>query len=572
MLLKRLWKQIAYKRKKQLLIIIVIMLLSSFAEVLSIGAVIPFLGVLANPELIFQHDRAQFFVNYFGLTEANQLLFPFTVIFITAVLLAGLTRIILLWGQTRLAHAIGTDFSYQIYKNTLYQSYSDHISQNSSDVVATIATKVDQVVSEAILSVINILSSLVMLSMILTLLIVIHPVMAITAMIGFVLIYSALIKTTKNKLHSNSNKISKNTSRLVKFLNEGLGGIRDILIDSSQESHLRAFRSVDVSRRRALANNQIIGQSPRYAVEALGMVLIACLAFSLSENETRLIGALPMIGALAVGAQRMLPMAQLIYGSLSSIRGGEGTLRDSLVLLEKSLPDNSNLLADETVLFHKLIQLNELSFRYQKNAPLVLSKINLKIPKGSMIGFIGTTGSGKSTLLDITMGLLQPSEGELKIDGVEINAKNCSGWQSHIAHIPQTIYLSDSTIAENIAFGLPKEQIDYKRVISVAKKAQIDDTIQSWEGKYNSIVGERGVRLSGGQRQRIGIARALYKNASVLIFDEATSALDNKTEKAVMTAINAISKDVTILLVAHRLSTLTNCDFIIELENGKIIS
>ena len=569
LLLKRLWQQINAKRKKQLGLIMVIMLMASVAELVSIGAVIPFLGVLANPEVVFQYEGLQYFINYFGITDSSQLLLPFTVMFSIAAVLAALTRIILLWSQAVLAHAIGADFSYQIYKHTLYQSYSTHIVRNSSEVIATISTKTDQVVSQTLLPVLNILSSIIMLSMILMMLIAIHPVITMSAMAGFAFIYSVIILSTKKKLLLNSNTISQNTSITVKFLQEGLGGIRDILIDGTQATYSRAFQAVDVARRRALVNNRIIAQSPRYGIESLGMVLIAWLAFSLSDTETGLISALPIIGALALGAQRMLPMLQNIYGSLSSIRGGQGILQDSLVLLEQSLPKYANKLTSETILFQKVIQLNNLGFRYQKNTPLVLSEINLEIPKGSIIGFIGTTGSGKSTLLDIIMALLHPSTGSLEVDGVEINTNNYRGWQSHIAHIPQNIYLSDATIAENIAFGLPKDKIDYQRVVSVAQKAQIDETIQSWKQQYDTVVGERGVRLSGGQRQRIGIARALYKKADVLIFDEATSALDNSTEKAVMDAIDEISKDVTILIVAHRLSTLKNCDLIVELENGK---
>jgi len=569
LLLKRLWQQINAKRKKQLGLIMVIMLMASVAELVSIGAVIPFLGVLANPEVVFQYEGLQYFINYFGITDSSQLLLPFTVMFSIAAVLAAFTRIILLWSQAVLAHAIGADFSYQIYKHTLYQSYSTHIARNSSEVIATISTKADQVVSQTLLPVLNILSSIIMLSMILMMLIAINPVITISAMAGFAFIYSVIILSTKKKLLLNSNTISQNTSITVKFLQEGLGGIRDILIDGTQATYCRAFQAVDLARRRALVNNRIIGQSPRYGIESLGMVLIAWLAFSLSDTETGLISALPIIGALALGAQRMLPMLQNMYGSLSSIRGGQGILQDSLALLEQSLPKYANKLTSETILFQKVIQLNNLGFRYQKNTPWVLSEINLEIPKGSIIGFIGTTGSGKSTLLDIIMALLHPSKGSLEVDGVEINANNYRGWQSHIAHIPQNIYLSDATIAENIAFGLPKDKIDYQRVVSVAQKAQIDETIQSWKQQYDTVVGERGVRLSGGQRQRIGIARALYKHADVLIFDEATSALDNSTEKAVMDAIDEISKDVTILIVAHRLSTLKNCDLIVELENGK---
>ncbi len=569
-LLKRLWRQINAKRKKQLGLMTVLMLMASMAELVSIGAVVPFLGVLANPEVVFEHESLQYFINYFGITNSSQLLLPFTMIFSIAALLAGLTRIILLWSQTRMAAAIGADFSYKIYEHTLYQPYSAHIAQNSSEVIAAISTKTDQVVGQTLLPILAILSSFIMLSVILMMLIALHPVMTFSAMAGFAFIYSILILTTKKKLYLNSHKISQNTSKMIKFLQEGLGGIRDVLIDGTQPAYCRAFQTVDGERRRALANNQIMAQAPRYGVEALGMVLIALLAFSLSGTETGLIGALPMIGALAIGAQRMLPMLQHIYGSLSLIRGSQGILQDSLTLFERPLPKYAKKLTDETILFQKEIQLNNLGFRYQKNTPWVLSKINLKIPQGSMIGFVGTTGSGKSTLLDIIMALLHPSKGVLEVDGVEINTDNYRGWQSHIAHIPQTIYLSDTTIAENIAFGLPKDRIDYKRVVSAAQKAQIDETIQSWDQRYDTVVGERGVRLSGGQRQRIGIARALYKHADVLIFDEATSALDSVTEKAVMDAIDGISKDVTVLIVAHRLSTLKSCDLVVELESGKI--
>ena len=566
---KRLWIQINTKRKRQLGIVMILMIMASVAEIVSIGAVVPFLSVLANPEVVYEHERLQYFIKYFGITNSSQLLLPFTLIFSIAAILAGLTRIVLLWSQTKLAAAIGADFSFQIYNHTLFQSYSEHIAQNSSEVIAAISTKTDQVVGQTLLPILAILSSFIMLSMILILLMIIHFAMTLSAIAGFAFIYSILILATKRKLHLNSYVISQNTTKMIKFLQEGLGGIRDILIDGTQATYSRAFKSVDGARRRGLANNQIMAQGPRYGVEALGMVLIALLAFSLSETEDGIIGALPMVGALAVGAQRMLPMLQHIYGSLSLIRGSRGILENSLTFLERQIPEHAKKLKEENILFQNEIVLNNLGFCYQKNAPWVLTEINLKIPKGSVIGIIGTTGSGKSTLLDIIMALLHPSKGSLEVDGVEINENNYRGWQSHIAHIPQTIYLSDATISENIAFGLPKEQIDYKRVVSVAQKAHIDETIQSWEQQYDTVVGERGIRLSGGQRQRIGIARALYKNADVLIFDEATSALDNVTEKAVMDAIDEISKDVTILIVAHRLSTLKNCDLIVELENGK---
>ena len=546
------------------------MLLTSVAEVMSIGAVLPFLGVLASPEAVFQHELALPLIQLLALTEPEQLMLPLTVAFSVAALVSGLMRILLLWGQTRLAHAIGADMSYQIYQRTLYQPYSVHVARNSSEVIAGISTKANQVVQQTILPGLIICSSLIMLVMILFTLIIIDPYIAAGAVTGFVLIYGSFIWITKSRLIKNSQEISLKTNIVLKVLQEGLGGIRDVLIDGTQSTYCKAFRSADLPLRRAYANNQIMGQSPRYGVESLGMVLIAVLAYSLGSAKGGLTEVLPVLGALAVGAQRMLPILQQAYWAWSQIRGTQSVLQDALELIEQPLPKYLEVNKIEEVLFQKNIILKGLGFRYSANAPWILKDVSLKIPKGSRFGFIGTTGSGKSTLLDIIMGLLNPSEGSLTVDGIEISDQNQRGWQSHIAHIPQSIYLSDASIIENIAFGVPKEKIDCKRAQYAAQQAQIAKTIESWADEYNTMVGERGVRLSGGQRQRIGVARALYKQADVIILDEATSALDNKTENALMKAVDNIDGDITVLIVAHRVSTLKNCDQIVEIEKGII--
>jgi len=569
-LLKRLWKNINASRKRNIFLVMLLMLMATVAEIFSIAAIVPFLGIMANPDIVIQHELGQHVIKYLDTTAPDQLLLPFTVVFVLSALLAGFMRIILLWGQTRLAHHIGSDLSYQIYSRTLNQSYSVHVSRNSSEIIAGISTKADQVVAQVILPIMYIISSVFMLTMILITLIAIYPAMAISTMVGFTIIYVFFIGLTKKRLYRNSKKISNNTNLTIKLLQEGLGGIRDVLIDGTQRIYCSAFRVADVKRRRAIANNQIIGQSPRYGVESLGMVLIACLAYFLNNEDSGINSALPMLGALAIAAQRLLPMLQQSYVSWSKIQGSQVILQDTLLLLEQSpsefVQDNSN----DGIAFQKFIQLDSISFRYKQDASWVLKNLSLTIPKGARVGFIGLTGSGKSTLLDIIMALLHPTKGGLKVDDVEVHSGSYRGWQANIAHIPQTIYLADTTITENIAFGLPKNQIDYARVVSAAKKAQIDETVQSLDKKYETLVGERGVRLSGGQRQRIGIARALYKHANVLILDEATSALDNQTEKEVINAIDNIGKDITVLTVAHRLSTLENCDLIVELENGSI--
>jgi len=297
------------------------------------------------------------------------------------------------------------------------------------------------------------------------------------------------------------------------------------------------------------------------------MLLIAALAYSLAQQVDGIAMAIPFLGALALGAQRLLPVLQQAYGSWTQINSGRSSLKDTLELLDQPLPDYAN----QPVLqmpFNQNIILKQLGFRYGEQAPYVLKNINLTISKGSRVGFIGTTGSGKSTLLDIIMGLLQPTDGTLEIDGKAITVGNHRAWQAHVAHVPQSIFLADSTIEENIAFGIPRDQINHSRVKRAAQQAQISDSIESWPKQYQTFVGERGIRLSGGQRQRIGIARALYKEADVIIFDEATSALDSETEQAVMQAIEGLGKELTLLIIAHRLTTLKNCTKIVELSDG----
>jgi len=304
-------------------------------------------------------------------------------------------------------------------------------------------------------------------------------------------------------------------------------------------------------------------------MEALGMLLIAALAYSLAQQVDGIAKAIPILGALALGAQRLLPVLQQAYGSWTQINSGQASLKDTLELLDQPLPDYANQSITQLP-FNQSIILRQLRFRYGEQAPYVLNQLNLTITKGSRIGFIGTTGSGKSTLLDIVMGLLQPTNGLLEIDGQPIAPANYRAWQSHIAHVPQAIFLADSTIEENIAFGIPRDQIDHSRVQQAAQQAQISESIESWPKQYQTFVGERGIRLSGGQRQRIGIARALYKQADVIIFDEATSALDGETEQAVMQAIESLSKELTLLIIAHRLTTLKSCTQIVELSDGNI--
>ena len=557
LLFRRLWVHINPRRRVQFGLLFLVMILASFAEVVTIGAVLPFLAALINPDQLFEYAVMQPLISVLSLTEPGQLLLPLTILFSTGAILAATMRLALLVVTMRLSHAVGADLSVSIYQRTLYQPYSVHVERNSSEVVAGISTKANAIVYVIIMPVLNILSSSMMLVFVLMALITIDPWVASYTFAGFGVIYGIIIFSTKKMLLRNSQNVNQKVNQVFKAMQEGLGGIRDVLIDCTQAFYCQIYRNADLPLRRAQANIAIISNSPRFGIEALGMVLIAVIAYSLTSDSKSFASSIPLLGAMVLGAQRMLPMLQIAYSSWSGLRGGQVSLSDSLDLLDQPLPAFVSKGLPSPMPFENSITLNNLTFKYTENTPLILKDgLGLSILKGSRVGFIGATGSGKSTLLDIIMGLLRPTSGSLEVDGVSVVEENQQAWLAHIAHVPQAIFLADTSIAENIAFGVPPEKIDQSRIRQLAQIAQLSETIESWREQYNTVVGERGVRLSGGQRQRIGIARALYKKADVIVFDEATSALDDDTEMAVMDAIDALSEDLTIIMVAHRLSTL----------------
>lgn len=566
----RLWQHVRFRRRIQFSLLLLLMVVASFAEILSIGAILPFLAVLTSPDQAFYHPMVQPLITQLGVTAPEQLLFPLTVLFSLAAILAGAMRMLLLWASTRVSFATGADLSISIYRRTLYQPYSIHVSRNSSEIINGISTKANSVIYSTIVPCITIISSVIMMVVILGALLSVNPFIALVAFSSFGLVYAIVIWLTRKRLLRNSHRIANESTQVIKSLQEGLGGIRDVLIDGNQSTYCQIYRKADLPLRQAQGNTLFISQCPRFAVESLGMLIIAILAYRLAQDPAGIIGAVPVLGALALGAQRLLPVLQQAYGAWSGIQGGKVSLQDTLELLEQPLPSYVDQKSIEAMSFRKSMELRAISFRYTPESPWVLTDLSLTIPRGARVGFIGKTGSGKSTLLDIIMGLLEPTKGAIFIDDVQINNEDRRPWQRHIAHVPQSIFLTDATIKENIAFGIPEGQIDLGRVKEAAERAQISTAIEALSNGYETAVGERGVRLSGGQRQRIGIARALYKRADVMIFDEATSALDNETEQELMQAIEGLNGNITVLIIAHRLTTLKNCTQIVELNDGGI--
>jgi ATP-binding cassette subfamily B protein len=551
-------------------VLLVLITVASVMEIFSIGAVLPFLGVMVSPERVYVHPSLQWMVHGLHISSAQELLLPISVGFVASILLSTATRLLVIWVTARLTFATGADFSFSIYQRTLYQPYSVHIARNSSEVIAGITAKSYRLIHNALLPVLTILSSSIMMIMVMSALVAISPVVSLLAFGGFAGIYVGVVLIVKRKLYRGSELIARESTQIVKALQEGLGGIRDVLIDGSQEQYCEAYRSADLPLRRAQGDGAFISLSPRLVVEAIGMVLIVILAFWLNRQPEGLVSAIPILGALAIGAQRLLPVLQQAYGAWVSLQSEIVSVHDAIDLLDQPLPEWTMKPRAAPMEYKHAIELRDISFRYSDSLPWVIHNINIYIRKGERVGFVGATGSGKSTLIDLIMGLLPPAKGQIYIDDNVIGPANLRAWQANIAHVPQVIFLADSSIEENIAFGIPRAQIDRVRVREAAKRAKIDDVIEALPNGFATSAGERGVRLSGGQRQRIGIARALYKRATVIVFDEATSALDSDTEAAVMSAMAQLGDDITVLMIAHRLTTLSGCDRIIELDGGVI--
>ena len=565
-LIVKLWHHLSVRRHRQFNLLLGLMLVSASLEIISLGAVLPFIGVVVAPERVFEIPIVMRLAQSFGIMSADELILPITLAFITVAIIASSIRIFLLWINVRLSYASGADLSLSVYLRTLHQPYQVHTSRNSSEVISSIINKVNGVTFGILLSLLTLINSIVLLVTIISTLFIVDPIITSAAAIGFGVSYLLISIFSRKHLSHNSILIAHEQTQVIKSLQEGLGGIRDVLLHGAQQFYCDVYRNADQPLRRAYGNNMFISQYPRYIMEAIGITLIVVLTYFLSYQEGGITSSLPMLGVLALGAQRLLPVLNQIFSSWASIVGTHAALVDTIVLLEQPILVNlttSNKLRP----FKKSIEFNNVSFRYSSDKPWVLKNINLHIPKGISIGFVGKTGSGKSTILDLLMGLLKPDEGNISVDANLLELGVIS-----IAHVPQNIFLADSTLAENIAFGISYEDINMSRVKMAAQKAQIANFIESRMDGYLTLVGEQGVQLSGGQRQRIGIARALYRKADILVFDEATSALDNSTERLVMDSISHLKSNLTIVMIAHRLSTVRECDIIVELGDGKIIA
>jgi len=570
-LLCQLWTNFSLRRRYHLGAALMLMFTSSLAEVVSLASVVPFLAVLANPNAAWNVSLVQQWAPLLGIGNAQGLLLPITLTFAAAAISAGSIRLLTLWLNGRLAAAIGSDLSCEAYRRTLYQPYDVHVRRNSSGLIAAIRSDVASVIGQVLNPLLQLFSSALIVFALVVTLLVINWLVAVGAGLLIFLVYTASMAISSRPLSQLSKRQVVLDVQLIQVLQEGLGAIRDVLLDGSQIFYAETYRQADQPLRRGQALGNFLSSYPRLVMEPTGMALIAFIGYWLVVQDG-VAKALPLLGLLALASQRLLPTAQKVYEAWAQIRNAKQSLVNVLALLSQPLPADAMLTMPRPLRFRQCIDLEGIHFRYGPELPEVIHGLDLKISRGDRIGLIGSTGSGKSTLVDLLMGLLQPTQGKILVDGEDLHhIERIPDWRAGIAHVPQNIYLADSSFAENIAFGIPREQINLERVRHSSEQAQIASFIESSSKGYDTFVGERGIRLSGGQRQRIGIARALYKQAHLLVLDEATAALDDTTEQAVMEAVEGLSRDLTIVMIAHRLSTVKRCDRIIRLEQGRII-
>ena len=568
-----LWDKLSNKRKSHIYGMFLMTLLSGFTEMLNLSAVVPFLLILTDPEKISRIPILFKISIFLGLESTSELIVPLTLLFAFTALLTGLIKILNLWLNTRLTALIGNDLSKEAYRNTLLKPYIMHIQGNSSLILNCISNNIPSTIAviDRSLTILN--ASFVSLSLLIGLLIFNSKVTFLVVSI-LLIVYLTFAYFSKLRLRYNSRIINKNQKEQIKIIQESLGSIKDIIIFNCKKVYLSKYNKLDKSVRYLNGESIFLSSAPRYGIESLALFLLIISSLLMRNQVGYKEDTLVILGVFALAAQRLLPNLQVIYSSLSAIRANSNQAANILEILNERIPKDNFINSSNILNFKKNIKLQNIFFKYTSTGKNIIKGITLELYKGEKIGIIGKTGSGKTTLIDILLGLIKPYKGKLIVDGIDIhdphNPEELIKWQNLISYVPQDIFLNDNSFIENIAYGVPLELINFNEVVRCAKNARIHEFIKSTSNGYETSVGERGIKLSGGQLQRIGIARALYKRSKIIIFDEATSALDSDTETEVVESIRSLDRDLTTIMIAHRLNSLKNCDRIIDLDSGRV--
>lgn len=560
--------------KRKALAVTFLTLLMGFVDAIGAASIMPFMSLLSNPGILEKNNFLKSLKEFSQISSTEEFTFFIGICVFLLLVFSLSLKTFSTYAQVRFSMLRDYTFGRKLLTLYLSQPYSWYLDKNSSELGKNILDEINDVVKNGLIPLTNLISGLIIFISMISLIIIVEPFLAISIAVIFVLAYLITYKSLKKFISKiGLQKFYSNKDR-YNAVNEVFGAIKEVKLSNLEEEYIKRFSKPSLIHAKNGSTARLIGALPRFILEivAFGGMFIVLLYLLRTYEDINII--LPKIALYAYAGYRILPSLQLVYSAITAIKYATPSINNlykEFKVYENGLLENKKNIS-EFIYPRKSISLNNISFKYPKNEKNILKDLNIKIEANKVTGFVGFTGSGKTTLIDIILGLLEPNAGNIKIDNKALNKKDIKKWQNSIGYVPQNIYLADESIESNIAFGFNKKDYDYKRIREVAKIAEIDEFIfnELPEG-YKTIVGERGIRLSGGQRQRLGIARALYKEPKILILDEATSALDNITEKNLMRNIYLINKKITILIIAHRLTTVEKCDEIFLLDKGQII-
>lgn len=573
--IKQLFSLLTDRQLKQFYTLQVLVVVMAFTELLGIASIAPFMALVGDISILDTNSIFAKLYQLSGLNNPIDFLFYAGVIVLIMLTFSTIVSMFTVWKLSIFGARIGTEIADRLYTYYMRQSWQFHASGSSAQLTKQVSTEAARI-SVGIVQPLMQMNAKVVLALFISISIVIYdPIVAILGLSIFSLAYFILYRLVRKKLVSNGQKLSQVATDRFRLMNEGFGGIKDVLLLNRSHDFIERFQDSGKVYARAQGTNIAISQVPRYFIELIAFGAMISLVLVLIKLHSGNLGeVLPILAVYALAAFKLLPALQQIYSSISQIKGNVAAfdaVKDDLEQSFESQKVVSYSSKSTPIYIKKAITLNNIEFSYPGKDRPAVNGVNMAIPVNSVVGLVGSSGSGKSTLIDLLLGLLTPQQGTLCVDDVTITPENKRLWQDLLGFVPQSIFLSEGSIAENIAFGLPINDIDMSQVMNAVALAHLTELVEDLPNGVNTKVGERGVQLSGGQRQRIGIARALYHRAEVLVFDEATSALDGITEKIVMDAIHEFSGKKTIIMIAHRLKTVEKCDIIYLMKQGNIV-
>lgn len=575
-LVKELFGVLSRSQLRRLLLLQLLMAFMAFAEIVSVTAIGVFMAIVANEDVLNQKRLIGRIYEMSGFNDPAQFTYFLGVATLAVLVFTAVTSMLTVWRAARFSARFGQEIADSLYRYYMHQSWLFHAWGSSAELTQRIASESYLVASQIVYPLMQINAKVMLTLFMLVGLLILNPWVVLAATIIFGGAYVILYRLIRRRLEANGKKISEFATKRYQLMAEGFGGIKDVLLLGRQADFVARFQASGDTLSRSLSANDALAMAPKYFMDMIAFSAVILLVLYLTKNyQGDLASILPMLALYALAGFKVLPGFQQIYHAIATIKASTHAFNSIKEDLRASRAFEHAADGHQTTpqidAFTRSIVVRNVTFTYPGKPNPALRSISLQIPANKSIGFVGATGCGKSTLVDLVMGLLTPDEGEILIDGIPLSIGNQRSWQDRIGLVSQSIFLANASIRENVAFGIPQEKIDTRRVLEVLAQARLDDFIAELPDGIETRVGEWGAQLSGGQRQRIGIARSLYHDPEVLVFDEATSALDGITEKSIMEAIQNLSGSKTIIMIAHRFSTIQQCDIIYFLDKGSII-